>query len=161
GPELMTASDRASPGGRARQDQAAEAAEAAAGRGAPPQQSPQPQPQSIDRGCGDGVTEPAQGEQCDPAHADGNGVPDSTAEGAAGRGAAAQQARTRQRQSSERGCGEGVAEPAQGEQCDPGDADGNGVPDSTAACDADCTMPVCGDGVVNAGAGEQCDPGDG
>jgi len=49
-------------------------------------------------------------------------------------------------------CGNGVKDP--GEECDPGP---NG---STAACDADCSLPVCGDGFFNAAAGEQCDEGD-
>jgi hypothetical protein len=59
------------------------------------------------------------------------------------------------------GCGNGIVEVELGEECDPGDEDGDGFPDSTPTCDADCTLPVCGDGFVNPRAGEECDPGDG
>jgi cysteine-rich repeat protein len=46
-------------------------------------------------------------------------------------------------------CGDGVVQAP--EECD--------AAGQTAACDADCTLPVCNDGVHNADAGEPCDDG--
>ncbi len=86
--------------------------------------------------CGDGIINAAAGEQCD----DGNA--------AAGDGCS--ECRLEE-------CGNGRLDP--GEECDAGDADGDGTRDSTAECDADCTAPLCGDGLVNPAADEQCDDG--
>jgi hypothetical protein len=48
-------------------------------------------------------------------------------------------------------CGDGVVNPAAGEQCDSGGVD-------TATCNGlTCTPPTCGDGYTNLAAGEQCD----
>jgi cysteine-rich repeat protein len=48
-------------------------------------------------------------------------------------------------------CGDGIVNPAAGEQCDDGG--------ETATCDADCTIAYCGDGTANTAAGEACDDG--
>ena len=50
-------------------------------------------------------------------------------------------------------CGNGVAEPEAGEQCDDGNvADGDG-------CSGVCLFEFCGNGTVDASHGEQCDDG--
>src|SRR5205085_8832709 len=56
-------------------------------------------------------------------------------------------------------CGDGVTQPAMGEQCDEGEAL-NGSPGH---CRANCVSPFCGDGVVDPweeceGSADGCDP---
>jgi hypothetical protein len=56
-------------------------------------------------------------------------------------------------------CGNGMVEPDAGEECEPA------TPENTAACDADCTLPLCGDNWHNPanelapGLFEECDAG--
>ena len=98
----------------------------------------------VERYCGDGVVEPAEGEACD----DGNTITEacdygessctvcsSTCENVAG---------------ATRSCGDGVVD-AGFEQCD----DGNNI--DTDACPNSCRFTNCGDGVLQ--AGEACDDG--
>ena len=61
-------------------------------------------------------------------------------------------------------CGDLIQD--QGEECLPPDPDGDGKPENSEACDADCTLPMCGDGHLNAlalvgntGYVEACDEG--
>ncbi len=50
-------------------------------------------------------------------------------------------------------CGNGIVDPAKGEQCDDANAvDGDG-------CQASCKFPRCGDGIRDDGLNEQCDVG--
>jgi cysteine-rich repeat protein len=50
-------------------------------------------------------------------------------------------------------CGNGIVDPAAGEQCDDGNTiDGDG-------CQHDCKFPRCGDGITDVGLSEECDAG--
>jgi hypothetical protein len=55
-----------------------------------------------------------------------------------------------------RSCGNGMVDPGQGEECDPGPMDSSTC-NSNMACPASCKISQCGDGYTNAAAGEQCD----
>src|SRR5690606_9452600 len=76
--------------------------------------------------CGDAVTDPDSGEQCDSA-----GVNIATCDF----------------DCTFPVCGDGLANAAAGEQCDE-DLDGDGIADNTADCDRDCSSPVCGDALT-------------
>jgi len=89
----------------------------------------------IEDGCGDGVVDPGQGEECDP--------PDGV--------------------TCDENCQEIIEPPPPvcgndkkelGEQCD--GTDDAACPD---LCRSDCTCKVCGDGIVDVDAGEECDDG--
>jgi fibro-slime domain-containing protein len=85
-------------------------------------------------GCGDGITQAANGEQCDDGVLNGIGVDKCTA-------------------TCKLRCGDGVVEP--GEQCDLGASKNTG---GYGGCNANCTLaPYCGDGFK--AANEQCDDG--
>ena len=85
--------------------------------------------------CGNGIVDPAKGEQCD--HGPSNGV-DGLCE------VTCQLPR----------CGDGVVD--NGEQCDAGSGNSE-APD--AACRTNCTLPRCGDHVVDPSRHEVCDDG--
>lgn len=83
--------------------------------------------------CGDGVTQPNAGEECD----DGN-----TESGDGCSSACAREV-----------CGDGVQQPPLGEECDDGNAE------SGDGCSNACVREACGDGIVQRGLGELCDDG--
>jgi len=83
--------------------------------------------------CGNGITEPRVGEQCDPP---GNGC--STTCHLINRAL----------------CSNGIRDP--GEQCDAGENNSDEAPN---ACREGCVLPFCGDGVTD--RGEECDGEDG
>ena len=86
--------------------------------------------------CGDGVTDPGNGEGCD----DGNAVPEDGCDATC----------------TVEGCGDGVLQAALGEQCDEGAGNSDTIADS---CRRNCRLPTCGDGVVDPSLDEACDDG--
>jgi cysteine-rich repeat protein len=88
--------------------------------------------------CGDAFVNPEAGERCEDGNTvAGDGCVDCRLE-----------------------CGNSVTD--RNEECDAGDADGDGYADVTADCDGDCTTPLCGDGFANTAAPNTAtaDPGD-
>lgn len=85
--------------------------------------------------CGDGHTNTAAAEECDP-------------------GVVGQNTATCDADCTVPFCGDGIVNLAAHEECDPGTPGVN-----TPACDLDCTIPRCGDMLINAAANEECDDG--
>ena len=63
------------------------------------------------------------------------------------------------RQCTRSSCGDGVTNPAAGEDCDPMENCASGSCFETPTCNFNCTTSSCGDSVTNQEAGEQCDSG--
>jgi cysteine-rich repeat protein/YVTN family beta-propeller protein len=113
--------------------------------------------------CGDGVTDPGFGEECDDANASnadschndcllpvcGDAIVDSGEECDEGGANSDSNPDACRSDCSDAACGDGVVDSA--EECD----DANLVDEDE--CRNDCTLPFCGDG--NLDAGEECDDG--
>ena len=111
--------------------------------------------------CGNGITDPAKGEDCDDAgesaRCNTNCTFASCGDGilniASGEECdAAGESEYCDTDCTYAYCGDGILNKIHGEECDDGG--------ESAICDVDCTPAMCGDGVHNGASREQCDDGE-
>ncbi len=115
--------------------------------------------------CGDGVTQPANSEECDDGEQNGFACTFDCTFDVCGNGILGPNEECDDGNLDDWDdctascqypvCGDGIVQYGYGEECD----DGNNQDDDD--CKTDCQYPVCGDGLVNQSWGEECDDGNG